>query len=313
MKIVETVADLQRVSRTWRREGHGVGFVPTMGALHAGHLSLVEAASRPGDRVIASIFVNPLQFAAGEDLDTYPRPFERDRLLLDAAGVDVLFHPTVTEMYPPGSDTRVRPGPVAVPLEGKSRPGHFAGVATVVARLLNAALPDRAYFGQKDAQQLAVIRALVRDLAFPVDVVGCPTVREANGLAMSSRNGYLEPGQVDAALSLVRSLARAQQLGPHARAGRVEVAIAAELNAHPGVKFEYAAVVDPETFAQLAPGHVVGDSGLAVVAARVGRARLIDNAFVSGKELAGFAPAPLPSQAINDPLLAGRGVSPWNA
>jgi pantoate--beta-alanine ligase len=313
MKIVETVAELQWISRAWRADGRGVGFVPTMGALHAGHLSLVEAASRPGDRVIASIFVNPLQFGAGEDLDSYPRPFELDRRLLHAAGVDVLFHPTVAEMYPAGADTRVSPGPVAVPLEGKSRPGHFTGVATVVARLLNAALPDRAYFGQKDAQQLAVIRALVRDLAFPVDVVGCPTIREASGLAMSSRNGYLEPGQMDAALSLVRGLARAQRIGRRGRAGRVEAAIAEELRAHPGVKLEYAAVVNPETFAQLDPGQLVGDSGLAVVAARVGRARLIDNALVSGKELAGFLAPPLATRSITDPLLAGTGVGAWNA
>lgn len=312
MKIVETVAELQKLSRTWRAQGRGVGFVPTMGALHAGHLSLVDAAFRPGDRVIVSIFVNPLQFGAGEDLDSYPRPFERDRRLLDAAGVDVLFHPTVAEMYPPGADTRLSPGSVALPWEGKSRPGHFAGVATVVARLLNAALPDRAYFGQKDAQQLAVIRALVRDLAFPVEVVGCPTVREDNGLAMSSRNGYLEPGQVDAALSLVRSLARAQQIGPRGRAGRVEAAIAAELKALPGVKFEYAAVVDPDTFARLDPGQVVGGSGLAVVAARVGRARLIDNAWVSGKELARFVTRPYQVPPIPGRVMAGTGVSAWN-
>jgi pantoate--beta-alanine ligase len=313
MKVVETVAELQQLSRAWRAHGRGVGFVPTMGALHAGHLSLVEAASRPGDRVIASIFVNPLQFAAGEDLATYPRPFERDRRLLAAAGVDVLFHPSVAEMYPAGADTRVSPGPVALPLEGASRPGHFAGVATVVARLLNAALPDRAYFGQKDAQQLAVIRALVKDLAFPVEVIGCPTVREANGLAMSSRNGYLEPGQLDAALSLVRGLARAQRIGPRGRAGRVEAAIVAELRAHPGVKFEYAAVVNPETFARLDPSHVVAESSLAVVAARVGKARLIDNAWVNGKELARFVAPPLPNRSIAGSHLAGTGASAWNA
>jgi pantoate--beta-alanine ligase len=313
VKIVETVAELQQLSRAWRSEGRRVGFVPTMGALHAGHMSLVEAASRPGDRVIASIFVNPLQFGAGEDLDSYPRPFERDRRLLRAAGVDVLFHPGVAEMYPSGADTRVSPGPVALPLEGKSRPGHFTGVATVVARLLNAALPDRAYFGQKDAQQLAVIRALVRDLAFPVAVVGCPTIREANGLAMSSRNGYLEPGQTDAALSLVRALAAAQRIGPRGRAGQVEAAMAAVLQAQPGVKPEYAAVVDPETFARLEPGQPVGDSGLAVIAARVGRARLIDNALVSGKELARFQAPPLPTRSATHPRLAGTGVSTWNA
>jgi pantoate--beta-alanine ligase len=211
-------------------------------------------------------------------------------------------------MYPAGADTRVSPGPGALPLEGASRPGHFEGVGTVVARLLNAALPDRAYFGQKDAQQLAVIRALVKDLAFPVEVVGCPTVREASGLAMSSRNGYLEPGQMDAALSLVRGLARAQRIGARGRAGRVEAAIVAELKTHPGVKFEYAAVVNPETFARLDPSQVVGDSGLAVVAARVGRARLIDNALVNGKELARFVAMPYKVPSTPGPVMAGTRV-----
>jgi pantoate--beta-alanine ligase len=313
MKVVETVAELQQLSRNWHARGHGVGFVPTMGALHAGHMSLVEAARRPGDRVIASIFVNPLQFGAGEDLASYPRPFETDRRMLAAAGVDVLFHPTVEEMYPLGADTRVTPGPVAAPLEGASRPGHFAGVATVVARLLNAALPDRAYFGQKDAQQLAVIRALVHDLAFPVDLVACPTVRERGGLAMSSRNGYLDPAQRQAALALVRSLAIAQQAGPGEKAGRIEVRMAAELAAHPGVELEYAAVVDPATFVRVAPDQAAGDAGLALVAARVGRARLIDNAWVRGTDLAAYLAQPVEILSGTSRLAESKGISAWNA
>jgi pantoate--beta-alanine ligase len=312
MKIVETVAELQQLSRTWHAQGQGVGFVPTMGALHAGHMSLVEAAGKPGDRVIASIFVNPLQFGAGEDLASYPRPFDTDRRMLESAGVDALFHPSVEEMYPVGADTRVNPGAVADTLEGASRPGHFAGVATVVARLLNAALPDRAYFGQKDAQQLAVIRALVHDLAFPAEVVACPTIRENDGLAMSSRNGYLDPGQRRAALALVRALARAQQAGPGEKAGRIEVDMTTELAAHAGVEVEYAAVVDPATFVRLHPDQVAGDASLALVAARVGRARLIDNTWVSGTDLAAYlAPrVEIPSPATR--LAESRGVTAWN-
>jgi pantoate--beta-alanine ligase len=313
MKIVETVAELQQVSRTWHLEGHGVGLVPTMGALHAGHMSLVEAARRPGDRVIASIFVNPLQFGAGEDLASYPRPFDTDRRMLQAAAVDVLFHPSVDEMYPQGSDTRVTPGGVGAPLEGAARPGHFAGVATVVARLLNAALPDRAYFGQKDAQQLAVIRALVHDLAFPVEVVACPTIREQDGLAMSSRNGYLDTHQHQAALALVRALARAQQAGPGDKAGPIEVRMAAEVSAHPDVQLEYAAVVDPATFVRLHPDQLAGDASLALVAARVGRARLIDNAWVSGTDLSVYLAAPPEIPASVARSAQSRGAGAWNA
>ncbi len=305
MRIVESVAELQQVSRGWHQQGRGVGFVPTMGALHAGHLSLVEAARRPGDRVIASIFVNPLQFAAGEDLASYPRPFDVDRRMLEAAGVDVLFHPGVEEMYPPGADTRVSPGAVSLPLEGESRPGHFAGVATVVARLLNAALPDRAYFGQKDAQQLAVIRSLVRDVAFPVEVVGCLTVREPDGLAMSSRNGYLRDGERQDALALMRSLARAQALvsDGELHSGRLLEAMRAELGLYPDVAVDYVAVVDPADFS---PASDIDDRCLALVAARVGRARLIDNARVRDTNLLQYLPPPAGARVL-------EGAHVWNA
>jgi pantoate--beta-alanine ligase len=305
MKIVESVAELQRVSRGWHQQRRGVGFVATMGALHAGHLSLVEAARRPGDGVIASIFVNPLQFAAGEDLAGYPRPFDVDRRMLEIAGVDVLFHPAVEEMYPPGSDTRVSPGAIALPLEGQSRPGHFAGVATVVARLLNAALPDRAYFGQKDAQQLAVIRSLVSDLAFPVEVVACPTIREPDGLAMSSRNGYLEGGQRQDALALMRSLAQAQVLVSDGERHSAQLigAMRAELGRYPGVDVDYVAVVDPVDFSASTD---IGDQSLALVAARVGRARLIDNARVRDTDLVQYLPAAGPARAF-------EGAHIWNA
>jgi pantoate--beta-alanine ligase len=305
MKIVESVAELQRVSRGWRQRGSGIGFVPTMGALHAGHMSLVEAARRPGDRVIASIFVNPLQFGAGEDLASYPRPFEVDRRMLEAAGVDLLFHPSVEEMYPEGSETRVSPGAVALPLEGRSRPGHFAGVATVVTRLLNAALPDRAYFGQKDAQQLAVIRALVKDLAFPLEVVGCPTVREPDGLAMSSRNGYLAGDEHREALALVRSLARVQALvaAGEPRPAPLIDAMRAELARHPGIEVDYVAIVDPEDFT---PAAEIEPSSLALVAARVGHARLIDNARATDTELLQYLPRATRALAL-------EGAHLWSA
>jgi pantoate--beta-alanine ligase len=276
-----------------------------MGALHAGHLSLVTAAKRPGDRVIASIFVNPLQFGAGEDLAGYPRPFDDDRRKLEAAGVDALFHPGVEEMYPPGADTRVSPGPVSMPLEGESRPGHFTGVATVVSRLLNAALPDRAYFGQKDAQQLAVIRGLVRDLAYPVEIVGCPTVREADGLAMSSRNGYLDVRQRQDALALVRSLARVQALAGSGKpdATALGVAMRAELAAHNDINVDYVAIVDPDDFS---PAAGIDARSLALVAAQVGRARLIDNARVMGADLLAYLPAKPAAWVM-------EGASAWNA
>ncbi|HEV1998180.1 MAG TPA: pantoate--beta-alanine ligase, partial [Candidatus Dormibacteraeota bacterium] len=183
-----TVEALQAQARQWMGEGHAVSLVPTMGALHAGHVSLVHAArdARPGElvpRVVVSIFVNPLQFGAGEDFEKYPRSLEDDLVILEAAGADAVFNPSVAEMYPPGFDTRVIAGAVAAPLEGAARPGHFDGVVTAVARLLGAAMADRVHFGQKDAQQLAVIRHMVADLAIPVEVIGGPTVRETDGLA----------------------------------------------------------------------------------------------------------------------------------
>jgi len=214
MRVIERVAGLQEQSRQWKTGGHTVALVPTMGALHPGHLSLVRAAHAggPSTRVVVSVFVNPLQFGAGEDFNLYPRQFGTDLAMLEAAGVDTVFHPSVDEMYPAGFDTRIIAGAVAAPLEGAARPGHFDGVVTAVARLLGAALADRAYFGEKDAQQLAVIRRMVTDLAIPVEIVGCPTVREDDGLAMSSRNGFLKGDHRRHALALVRALAEAQGL-----------------------------------------------------------------------------------------------------
>ena len=295
MRVVERVGELQELCRRHQRAGGEVALVPTMGALHAGHLSLVRAArSRRHDLVVASIFVNPLQFGPGEDLARYPRPLDADTAALAAAGVDILFHPSVEEMYPDGNATRVVPGPVADLYEGAIRPGHFVGVATVVTRLFGAALADNVYFGQKDAQQVAVIRATVRDLALPVRRLEvCPTVRERDGLAMSSRNGYLTEAEWADALVLSRSLAEVQrqyQAGTHDGDTLVS-RLKAVLATRPAVVVDYADIVDGETFRPAAPGRL--DGALAVVAARVGRTRLIDNCSPAGNELLKFAPLDL--------------------
>lgn len=258
-------------SRRWRREGRSIGLVPTMGALHEGHLSLVRRARQENDVVVVSVFVNPIQFGPGEDYERYPRDFEHDATLLGESGADAVYRPSTGVMYPVGSSTRVRVHGVSEPLEGAARPGHFEGVATVVTKLFAAVQPDRAYFGQKDAQQVAVVRRMTRDLDLGVDVRVSPTVREPEGLAMSSRNAYLSPGERKAASSLsaaLRLAAEAYANGEHDPAS-LKTILRSRLEQDPGVAIEYAEVVDPETFQP--PGH------LAVIAARLGRTRLIDN------------------------------------
>lgn len=266
--------------RSWVREqqhsGQSVGLTPTMGALHEGHLSLAHAAREQCDRVVASVFVNPTQFAAHEDLGKYPRDLGHDRELLGSIGVDVVFAPSVETMYPPDAGTTIDVGQVARPLEGTSRPNHFAGVATVVAKLFSIAPADRAYFGQKDYQQTVVIRRLVADLNYPIEVVICPTVREPDGLAMSSRNAYLTPTQRGQALALSRGLREAERL--HAAGEReaepIRAAVADTIAATEGVDLEYAAVLRDGTMDQ--PDSIDGPAVVAV-AARVGETRLIDN------------------------------------
>ncbi|MFN2463217.1 MAG: pantoate--beta-alanine ligase [Candidatus Dormibacteria bacterium] len=285
MNVIESISKLQAQSREWRAQGRPVALVPTMGALHPGHTSLVRSALHEGARVIVSIFVNPLQFGPEEDFSRYPRTFDADVRTIEAAGAHAVFHPGVGEMYPTGFTTRVSVGDLGHFLEGKARPGHFDGVVTVVARLLGAAIPDRAYFGQKDAQQLAVIRRMVRDLAIPVEIVGCPTVREQDGLAMSSRNRYLGTADRALALGLVRALAEAQALyqdGIRAIPA-IEAAMWAVLRAH-RLSPDYATLVDPDTFGAPGPGR----PWLAAIAAPVGPARLIDNAAVEDGNLLGY-------------------------
>jgi pantoate--beta-alanine ligase len=258
-------------SRGWRHEGHTIGLVPTMGALHAGHMSLVERACRENSRVVVSVFVNPIQFGPKEDLAQYPSSPQHDLALLQQAGVAAVYVPTAAVMYPPQASTRVRVSGVGEILEGAARPGHFEGVATVVAKLFNAAVPDRAYFGQKDAQQVAVVKRLALDLDTGVNIVVCRTVREADGLALSSRNAYLGPQERQSASCLSFALeraARAYKSGERdlkeLRRGILEV-----LQAEPLAKVDYLELVDPDTF--IPPGT------LAVMAVWIGKTRLIDN------------------------------------
>ena len=282
MKIVRTVADLRAALREPRRAGRRIGLVPTMGALHDGHLSLVEQAAASCDEVVVSLFVNPAQFDEAADLDAYPRDEARDAALAETAGASLLFAPPPEEVYPPGFATTVTVGEVSAPLEGEFRgEAHFAGVATVVCKLLNMAGPDVAFFGQKDAQQVAVIRRLVRDLDIPVRIEVGATVREPDGLALSSRNARLLAGDRDRALALSRAL---QAVRARAAAGERDAAALAaagrdamtELHVEP----EYLALVAPDTFT---PVRSVGSGRVLVaVAARVGDVRLIDNDILEG-------------------------------
>lgn len=273
MHVVETIVEVRRI----RRElGGSWGLVPTMGFLHAGHISLVERARKENDHVGVSIFVNPTQFGPTEDLAAYPRDLPRDLALLEAAGAELVWTPPVTEVYPPGFQTYVTVEEVTKVLEGAARPGHFRGVATVVAKLFNVFQPDRAYFGQKDAQQAVVIQQMVRDLNFPLEVVVCPIVREPDGLAMSSRNVYLTPEQRAAAPVLYRALCAARdawQAGEH-DGEQLRRIMRAVLDVEPLAHTEYVSAADPVTLQEL------GDAGQGVLlsmAVRIGRARLIDN------------------------------------
>jgi len=270
------VAGIREV-RAWRASApEPLGLVPTMGFLHAGHISLVERARRENASVAASIFVNPTQFGPKEDLTRYPRDLPRDLRLLEDAGCDLVFAPEVAEMYPPGADTLVVPGKVAEPLEGARRPGHFRGVATVVVKLLNIVRPARAYFGEKDAQQLAVIRATVRHLDMAVEIVGCPIVREPDGLAMSSRNSYLTPEERRAAPVLFRALGAAGELWQHGErdGDRLRTAMGGVVESEPLARLDYASVADPESFGEV--GRASG-TVLLLLAVFLGKARLIDN------------------------------------
>ena len=280
MKTVETIADVRSVLDAGRAAGRRVGFVPTMGYLHEGHASLIRRARAETDVVAASIFVNPLQFGAGEDLDAYPRDLARDSRLAEAEGTDLLFTPPVGEMYPRPVLTTVSVAEVSAPLEGADRPTHFDGVATVVAKLFAIVGPCSAYFGEKDFQQVAVVRRMVADLSLPVDVVACPTVRERDGLALSSRNAYLTPEERAAAPVVHRALqAGAALIMAGERDPRVVRTLMAEIiEAEPLAQLDYAEVVGADSFT--VPDPLAGDLRL-LAAVRFGRARLIDNVGVT--------------------------------
>lgn len=274
MKVLRTADAV----RDWRSGPGTVGLVPTMGALHDGHASLVDRAVRENDRVIASIFVNPTQFGPGEDYAAYPRSLDADLALLEQHGAIAAFVPTAEEMYPAGDDAKIIPGEIAAPLEGAARPGHFTGVATVVKRLLDIVTPDRAYFGQKDLQQLRVIQTMVRDLGLATRIVGVPIVRAPSGLALSSRNAYLSDTERERAIALSRGLRAAETAFARGErdADRLRQTVRAELQAV-GIEPEYVSCADPATLRELT-GRI--DRAALSLAARVGRARLIDNTLL---------------------------------
>jgi pantoate--beta-alanine ligase len=280
LKRIQTIAEMKAACRQLTRAGKTLGFVPTMGALHEGHLSLVRASRSHCDMTAVSIFVNPLQFGPTEDLSKYPRTLERDGAMLEQVGVELLFIPTVDEMYPAGAKTHVLVEGLSDKLDGASRPGHFRGVTTVVTKLFEIVRPDCAFFGQKDAAQVAVLRKLVKDLDMDVEMVVCPIVREKDGLAMSSRNIYLTPEQRQQALVLQRALMRVQTA---AEEGERDAAKLAEIGRQviaeePGARLDYLAIVDPETLDSVAD---VSRGALVAVAAYFGTTRLIDNFFLT--------------------------------
>ncbi len=280
MLLCKTVSEMHDACRSLRNAEHTLGLVPTMGALHAGHLSLATAARAQNDAVAASIFVNPMQFGPHEDYEAYPRDFDEDYHKLESAGVHVLFAPSAEDMFPPGNTTYVDTGDLGSRLDGASRPGHFRGVATIVARLFHIVQPDRAYFGQKDAAQVAVLRRMVRDLNFPVQLVVCPIVREHDGLALSSRNRYLTSVERRRALILSQALAAVGQLVEQreTRAEVLQAAMRQTFAADREVRVDYAAVVDPET---LLPVEDIFGGALIAVATWIGSTRLIDNLLIT--------------------------------
>ena len=281
MKIVETIAEVREQVKQWRKEGLTVGLVPTMGYLHEGHKSLIDRAVAENDRVVVSVFVNPMQFGPSEDLESYPRDMDRDAALCEKAGASLIFHPDPSEMYHKDFSSFVDMTTLTGGPCGKTRPIHFRGVCTVVSKLFNIVVPDKAYFGQKDAQQLAVIRHMVSDLNFGIEIVGCPIIREEDGLAKSSRNTYLSAQEREAALILSKSLAKGKEA---LKAGEVDAAkirqiILDEIATEPLAKVDYVEVVDWNT---LEPVETVKEPVLVAMAVYIGKTRLIDN-FITEK------------------------------
>lgn len=276
MQLVHTIDEVRAQVKAWKREGLSVGLVPTMGYLHDGHKSLIERAVKENDRVVVSDFVNPTQFGENEDLGSYPRDIERDTALCEAAGVALLFHPAPEEMYYEDNCTFVDMNRLTDVLCGKTRPIHFSGVCSVVTKLFHIVTPDRAYFGQKDAQQLAVIRRMVRDLNFDIEIVGCPIVREADGLAMSSRNTYLNEEERKAALVLSQAVRVGEELleSGEKNAAVIKAKMTAHIESEPLAKIDYVEIVDAQN---LEPVSEIQGEILAAMAVYIGKTRLIDN------------------------------------
>ncbi|MDA8428721.1 MAG: pantoate--beta-alanine ligase [Geobacteraceae bacterium] len=279
MNIITSIAEMQQAALLLKRAGKGIAFVPTMGYLHEGHASLLREGRSRGDSLVLSIFVNPIQFGPSEDLERYPRNLEGDCAIARECGVDIVFTPTAAEMYPPGFQTAIRVKELALPLCGASRPGHFDGVATVVTKLFNIVQPDLALFGKKDFQQLAIIRRMVADLSLPVEIVGMPIVREADGLAMSSRNAYLSPDQRQSALSLSKAirLVRERYAAGERNAARLIEAARNLILAKPAATIDYLELRDAATLATVSD---VSDTTLMALAVIIGTTRLIDNTLL---------------------------------
>lgn len=279
MQIAYTVKEVREQVKAWRKEGLSVGLVPTMGYLHEGHASLIKKAVEDNDRVVTSIFVNPTQFAPTEDLEAYPRDMEKDSKLCETLGVDLIFHPEPEEMYAPDFCTWVDMDVLSKTLCGKSRPIHFRGVCTVVSKLFHIVTPDRAYFGQKDAQQLAIIRRMVRDLNMDIEIVGCPIVREEDGLAKSSRNTYLNEEERKAALILSQSIFLGQKMVQEGEtdAAKIKTAMVEKIQSEPLARIDYVEIVDGLS---MQPVDTVQSPTLAAIAVYIGKTRLIDNFIV---------------------------------
>ena len=282
MIVATNISEVRAQVREWKQAGLTVGLVPTMGYLHEGHASLIDKAVSLCDRVVASDFVNPTQFGPGEDLESYPRDFDRDCTLLEEHGCHMVFHPEVSEMYAPDAATYVEIlSEMPKQLCGKTRPIHFRGVCTVVSKLFNIVTPDKAFFGQKDAQQLAIIRRMVRDMSYGIEIVGCPIVREADGLAKSSRNTYLNAEERQAALVLSQAVALGQRLAAEGEtdAGKLVAAMTAHIQAQPLARIDYVSAVDGVT---MMPVEKIEPGVLVAMAVYIGKTRLIDNFIVEG-------------------------------
>ena len=279
MKIVETVKEVREQVKEWKKQGLSVGFVPTMGYLHEGHKSLMDAARKGNDKVVVSIFVNPMQFGPTEDLATYPRDLDHDAALCESAGVDLIFHPEAEEMYEKDFCSFVDMTGLTEGLCGKTRPIHFRGVCTVVNKFFNIVTPDRAYFGQKDGQQLAVIKRMVRDLNMDIEIIGCPIVREEDGLAKSSRNTYLSPEERKAALILSKTVALGKELAKTEKdANKVVEAMKKNIETEPMAKIDYVEAVDALS---MEPVEKLEGTCMLAMAVYIGKTRLIDNTLIN--------------------------------